>query len=263
MEQFERRFSPSLNGTKIEAQGREVNATLLMRNHAPWLANIKYLYYNPGVAKTHASSPTPTSPLASANTISFRGWPDLQLRCEECWLWGQKYGRIDGDFAIKGNTLTLANGLIDTGFARLKANGEWVNAPGNERTSLKGSLHGSNLDTAAGFFGISTPIQNASFNVDYDLHWRNPPRNLRKPRSTGFYVRVWVKASLLISVAVMPDSYCGCSVLMRCCVSCGLTSEIPLARASISTLFIVPRGLKMASCILTIRWWMGWKRILQ
>ncbi len=47
MEQFERRFSPSLNGTKIEAQGREVNATLLMRNHAPWLANIKYLYYNP------------------------------------------------------------------------------------------------------------------------------------------------------------------------------------------------------------------------
>ncbi|MBD6363430.1 TIGR02099 family protein, partial [Salmonella enterica subsp. enterica serovar Enteritidis] len=167
--------APSLNGTKIEAQGREVNATLLMRNHAPWLANIKYLYYNPGVAKTHASSPTPTSPLASANTISFRGWPDLQLRCEECWLWGQKYGRIDGDFAIKGNTLTLANGLIDTGFARLKANGEWVNAPGNERTSLKGSLHGSNLDTAAGFFGISTPIQNASFNVDYDLHWRNPP----------------------------------------------------------------------------------------
>ncbi len=144
---------------------------------------------------------------------------------------GAKYGRIDGDFAIKGNTLTLANGLIDTGFARLKANGEWVNAPGNERTSLKGSLHGSNLDTAAGFFGISTPIQNASFNVDYDLHWRNPPGNLRKPRSTGFYVRVWVKASLLISVAVMPDSYCGCSVLMRCCVSCGLTSEIPLARA--------------------------------
>ena len=50
-----------------------------------------------------------------------------------------------------------------------------MNAPGNERTSLKGSLHGSNLDTAAGFFGISTPIQNASFNVDYDLHWRNPP----------------------------------------------------------------------------------------
>ncbi|MDI5434826.1 GreA/GreB family elongation factor, partial [Salmonella enterica subsp. enterica serovar Kentucky] len=43
-------------------------------------------------------------------------------------------------------------------------------------------------------------------------------------------------------------------------ISCGLTSEIPLARASISTLFIVPRGLKMASCILTIRWWMGWKR---
>ncbi|WP_254558124.1 hypothetical protein, partial [Salmonella enterica] len=78
--------------------------------------------------------------------------------------------RIDGDFAIKGNTLTLAKGLIDTGFSRLKANGESVNAPGKERTSLKGRLHGSNLYTAAGFFGITTPIQNASNNVEYDQH---------------------------------------------------------------------------------------------
>ncbi|KYI80549.1 hypothetical protein AIZ15_24580, partial [Salmonella enterica subsp. enterica serovar Typhimurium] len=47
---------------------------------------------------------------------------------------------FDGEFAIKGNTLNLANGLNDNGFARLKANGEWVNAQGNERTSLKGSM---------------------------------------------------------------------------------------------------------------------------
>ncbi|MDE5205261.1 hypothetical protein PYX06_07365 [Citrobacter amalonaticus] len=31
------------------------------------------------------------------------------------------------------------------------------------------------MDAAAGFFGFSTPIRDASFNVDYDLHWRNPP----------------------------------------------------------------------------------------
>src|SRR5699024_12751334 len=41
---------PTANGTQVEAQGREINATLAMRNNAPWLANIKYLYYNPSVA---------------------------------------------------------------------------------------------------------------------------------------------------------------------------------------------------------------------
>ncbi|VEB02860.1 membrane protein [Klebsiella pneumoniae] len=42
---------------------------------------------------------------------------------------GTKYGRIDGDVAIKGDTLTLSNGLVDTGFGRLTTNGVWVNAP--------------------------------------------------------------------------------------------------------------------------------------
>lgn len=145
-----------------------------MRNNAPWLANIKYLYYNPSVAKTD-NSDAPASPFASVERFSFRGWPDVQLRCEECWMWGQKYGRIDADVAIQGDTLNLSNGLLDTGFTRLTADGQWVNTPGSERTSLKGKLRGNKIDAAAGFFGVSTPIRNASFNVDYDLHWRNPP----------------------------------------------------------------------------------------
>ncbi|HFZ8996174.1 TPA: AsmA2 domain-containing protein YhdP [Citrobacter freundii] len=165
---------PVLNGTQVEAQGREINATLAMRNNAPWLANIKYLYYNPSTEKKTADAPA-AAPLSSTSRISFHGWPDVQLRCEACWLWGQKYGRIDGDFAVQGDTLTLSNGLLDTGFSRLTADGVWVNSPGSERTSLKGKLHGTKLDAAAGFFGGSTPIRNAPFNVDYDLHWRNPP----------------------------------------------------------------------------------------
>ncbi|MBN6044802.1 AsmA2 domain-containing protein YhdP [Citrobacter sp. ku-bf4] len=165
---------PASNGTKVEAQGREINATLAMRNNAPWQAFIKYLYYNPTVAKAD-NSDAPASPFASVERFSFRGWPDVQLRCEECWMWGQKYGRIDADVAIQGDTLNLSNGLLDTGFTRLTADGQWVNTPGSERTSLKGKLRGSKIDAAAGFFGVSTPIRNASFNVDYDLHWRNPP----------------------------------------------------------------------------------------
>ncbi|MDP1063369.1 hypothetical protein Q6333_30065, partial [Klebsiella pneumoniae] len=70
----------------------------------------------------------------TATRLDFHGWPDLLLRCAECWLWGQKYGRIDGDVAIKGDTLTLSNGLVDTGFGRLTTNGVWVNAPSGVRT---------------------------------------------------------------------------------------------------------------------------------
>lgn len=61
----------SLNGTKIGAQGHGVNATLTMCGHALWLSNIKYLYYDPNVAKTHVLSPTPISPFASTNNIGF------------------------------------------------------------------------------------------------------------------------------------------------------------------------------------------------
>ncbi|EOA7254988.1 AsmA2 domain-containing protein YhdP [Escherichia coli] len=165
---------PTANGIQVEAQGREINATLAMRNNAPWLANIKYLYYNPSVAKTRGDS-TPSSPFPTTERINFRGWPDAQIRCAECWFWGQKFGRIDSDITISGNTLTLTNGLIDNGFSRLTADGEWVNNPGNERTSLKGKLRGQKIDAAAEFFGVTTPIRQSSFNVDYDLHWRKAP----------------------------------------------------------------------------------------
>lgn len=45
----------------------------------------------------------------------------------------------------------------------------------NERTSLKGKLRGQKIDAAAEFFGVTTPIRQSSFNVDYDLHWRKAP----------------------------------------------------------------------------------------
>lgn len=164
---------PTLNGSTVEAQGREINATLTMRDNAPWQASIRYLYYNPTTATKGQTGAA--SPLAEVSRVDFSGWPDLQLRCAECWLWGQKYGRIDGDFAVKGNTLSLAGGLIDTGFGRLTADGEWVNGAGEQRTSLKGRIKGNKLDAAANFFGVSTPLRGSSFDVNYDLHWRAEP----------------------------------------------------------------------------------------
>ena len=166
---------PTAQGTKVNAQGREINATLTMHDNAPWQAAIRYLYYNPSSSPLTQAAATSSGMLSNTSRIDFRGWPDLQLRCAECWLWGQKYGRIDGDFTIGGDTLTLSNGLVDTGFARLSADGAWVNGLSGQRTSLKGKLHGKKIDDAAAFFGVSTPVRDSSVDVDYDLHWRANP----------------------------------------------------------------------------------------
>lgn len=164
---------PMPGGSQVVAKGREINGTITMRNNQPWLAAIKYLYFNP--SRTTGGSANTDSGREEETAVNFRNWPDLQLRCQECWLWGQKYGRIDADVAIRGDTLALSNGLVDTGFARLTANGEWVNSPREKRTSLKGSLNGKKMDTALSFFGLSTPIHGSSFDLDYDLHWRAEP----------------------------------------------------------------------------------------
>lgn len=71
-----------------------------------------------------------------------------------------------------------------------------MNTPGSERTSLKGKLRGHKIDAAAGFFGVSTPIRNASFNVDYDLHWRNLPWQPDEASLMAFYVPAWGKVKL-------------------------------------------------------------------
>ncbi|XPE23027.1 hypothetical protein ACNKHM_15830 [Shigella sonnei] len=120
---------PTANGTLVEAQGREINATLAMRNNAPWLANINIFITTQAWRKlvviqhSHHLS-------RQRNALTSVAGRMHRIRCAECWFWGQKFGRIDSDITISGDTLTLTNGLIDTGFARLTADGEWVNNPG-------------------------------------------------------------------------------------------------------------------------------------
>lgn len=140
---------PMANGTQVEAQGREINATLAMRNNAPWLANIKYLYYNPSVAKLVVIQRR--HHLSRQRSVSASVAGRMRKYVAQNVGYGAKFGRIDSDITISGDTLTLTNGLIDTGFSRLTADGEWVNNPGNQRTSLKGKLRGQKIDAAAEF----------------------------------------------------------------------------------------------------------------
>ncbi|MTD27919.1 AsmA2 domain-containing protein YhdP [Erwinia sorbitola] len=155
----------------INAQGKDINGTLVTKPDGPWLANLKYLYYNPQWDSKGASSPVS----GDASTINFSRWPALSLNCDECWLRGQKFGRIKADVTPSGDTLKLENGLIDSGNARLTVNGEWQNQPGQQRTSLKGVLSGKKINDATNWFGISSPLQDSPFKLEYDLHWQSAP----------------------------------------------------------------------------------------
>lgn len=159
-------------GLNVRAKGQDIDGTLAVAPGSQWNVDLKYLYYNPQWASNgKGSSPLPQD----SNAVDFRRWPSLQLNCQQCWLRGQNFGKVQGRLTHNADTLTLSQGLIDIGKARLQLNGEWVNKPGDMRTSLKGKLSGKNVNDAANWFGVESPIRNAPFNIDYDLHWRSTP----------------------------------------------------------------------------------------
>ncbi len=156
---------------RVGIKGREIRGTLETAQSAAWRVALDYLYYSP----EWQSGGSNGEKLQQAGKIDFSCWPALQLSCSECWLRGQKFGRIQAQVAPNGDTLSLTNGLVDTGWARLNVSGKWVNRPDAQRTSLKGTLSGSNINNATNWFGVNTPLRDASFKVDYDLHWRSAP----------------------------------------------------------------------------------------
>ncbi|MFI8417993.1 AsmA2 domain-containing protein YhdP [Serratia sp. NPDC078593] len=161
-------------GVNVTVNAEEVEGSLHMAERGPWRADIHYLYYNPPFADESGAAKV-TDPLAVAERVSFRDWPSLMLRCQSCWIMGQKLGKVEADLNVAGDTLTLEHGLIDTGKGRMTASGLWKQNDQEERTALKGKLLGSNIDETARFFGIVTPLKNAPYDVDFDLHWRGQP----------------------------------------------------------------------------------------
>ncbi|MGL4485834.1 MAG: AsmA2 domain-containing protein YhdP [Yersinia sp. (in: enterobacteria)] len=171
-------IEPLLSGTKLTAKGPEVDGSLLMAAHAPWHGDISYLYYNPQWGANETKDPLKqmaSQEPKSANTISFHDWPVLQFRCKECWILGQNVGRINADLTPKGSILALTNGLIDTGNGRAKVSGQWQQDRLGDKTALNIALSGPNIDKTISFFGLSTPIKDASFDIAADVSWRGVP----------------------------------------------------------------------------------------
>ncbi|CQH25509.1 AsmA2 domain-containing protein YhdP [Yersinia frederiksenii] len=169
-------IEPLLAGTKVTANGEEVRGSLMMDDRGPWHADVDYLYYNPQWAANEAKDPFAQA-AAPVNTdkISFRHWPALQLRCKSCWILGQNIGRINADLTPKGDILTLTNGLIEAGNGRAKISGQWQQDAAGDKTSLNVALTGAKIDETLSFFGLTTPIKDASFDISADVNWRGVP----------------------------------------------------------------------------------------
>ena len=158
---------------QVDVQGREIRGSLKTAKYAAWQVALNYLYYNPQWDTAGQQSGSPFS--GNSSQIDFHSWPALQLSCDECWLRGQKFGHMRASLQPQGETLTLTDGLIDTGNSTLRVNGAWSNHPGDQRTSLKGKLSGKDINDAVNWFGVNTPLRDAPFAIDYDLHWRAAP----------------------------------------------------------------------------------------
>lgn len=170
-QQFSLSSQPVDNGRKIRLQARQINASIIQRQHAPWLVNIHYLDFSP---QKNARNTAP-APLLSGKTPDFRHWPDIQLHCDDCWLWGKNYGRISAGINIHNHTLKLHNGLVDNGIARLTITGEWHNSPYDKQTRLQGSLRGKKLNSLTEFLALGAPVQDAPYSFNYQLNWNAAP----------------------------------------------------------------------------------------
>ncbi len=158
-------------GVHINVKGQEIDGTLDMNTRGPWLANLRYLYFNPQWASSNSDGQNPFG-----SHISFTNWPALNIRCEACWFMGQSLRTVNADLTPEGNQLSLRNGLIDTGEGRLDIQGEWKqDAQNQDSTALRGTLSGKNIDYFNSFLGVATPLKDAPFKIDYDLHWKDAP----------------------------------------------------------------------------------------
>ncbi len=164
-------------GTRVDAKGQEIAGTLSMIDNGIWRAALDYLYYNPEWPEDKASAGGgQTDPLPDAERLKdFSGWPAVQWRCKACWVKGQNFGQVDADLTPQRNTLTLTDGLVDTGKARLVVEGGWTLNGAQSRTSLKGKLSGKSISVATDYLGYDSPLRDSPFDIDLDLHWQDVP----------------------------------------------------------------------------------------
>ena len=183
-------FESKPDGAQLTARGKQIDGALFMSaSTAPWRADIRYLDYNPHwPAKDNPGITAQISPPLGRSQPFFNGWPALVWRCQECRIMGKNLQRIEANITPFGESLRLEKGVIDIGVARLSVSGQWQPHATKRQTELKGKLSGPKFDQSAAFLGISMPLKDTPFNLDFDLNWHDAPWKLRPDQLNGSLV---------------------------------------------------------------------------
>ncbi|WP_127959046.1 AsmA2 domain-containing protein YhdP [Serratia microhaemolytica] len=155
------------SGKRLNAKGQELDGWLTIPDQGPWQAEFAYLYYNPQFPATQ--------PATESEALSFQSWPSINFRCQSCWLLGQNLGQVSAEIQHRGDSLLLEQGLLDTGYGRLRVRGSWQQGRQGERSAFQGTLEGTNIEQSADFFGVIIPIQEAPYDIGFNLYWSGRP----------------------------------------------------------------------------------------
>lgn len=168
---------------QLSINGKELHGELRTSPSGVLSANISYLYYNP---YTQLSQEKNNQKLMEQTKIDFRNWPQLDIKCQECWFIGQNYNMVSGQLLPSGNTLFLKNGQVKTKDTLLSIEGQWHQTTHANKTSFSGKIHSLGFDQTMRHFGVITPINNAPTDISFSLQWQGHPWQPKIETLSGF-----------------------------------------------------------------------------
>ncbi|MDX4946267.1 AsmA2 domain-containing protein YhdP [Providencia manganoxydans] len=165
-------FSLSAVDQLIKVSSENLKAELQIYSQQPWVLNIDYLYYNPS-----AFPGQETNSDNDGGAFNFSHWPEMEIRCRDCWAAGQKLGEVKAHLKPQGNILQLTDGTLINSATQLKLAAVWQSGSQN-RTQVAGSLSGEQFDETAAYYGVLVPIIDSPYTLDFELNWQDVPWSL-------------------------------------------------------------------------------------
>lgn len=165
------------NMMSVVIKGKEINGTLGIQPNQPWNIDLDYLYFNPtaGGLFNDKNSDIHLSGKRKNSAFHLGQLPSLIVRCKECWGMGQRLGAVNADLKFRNESISVTNGLIDAGVAKLAFSGDWLRSPAGSATRFDGQLSGGNVGQTMGYFNAYTQLQGAPFDASFDLTWQGEP----------------------------------------------------------------------------------------
>ncbi len=105
--------------------------------------------------------------------------PNLTLAINDFWLQGYKVGKVNLDFQRRGETLEWKNIDIVSGTNKVHIDGTWKLTDTTSRTKMNLDIQGENNSDLMERFGISSGIQQASFNLWSQTEWDGAPWSMK------------------------------------------------------------------------------------